>query len=41
MTPFPSTSDVYLSRVFLSRGIEAGQEAGGKDTRRWRGSFQR
>lgn len=35
MTPCPSTSTVYLSRVFLSRGTEAGQEAGGEDTGRW------
>lgn len=35
MTPFPSTSAVYFSRVFLSRGTEAGQETGGEDTGRW------
>ena len=35
MTFFLCTSAVYLSRVFFSRGIEAGQEAGGEDTGRW------
>lgn len=34
MTPFLSTRVVYLSRAFLSRGSEAGQEDGGEDTAR-------
>lgn len=35
MTPFASICVVYLSRAFLSRGSEAGQEDGGESMARW------